>query len=246
MKILVCGDLHCKPYLLHKALNCTKWDYFVFLGDACDNFGATQEDNLRIIKELIKVKEKYQDKFIWIIGNHDWGYYDSSIDMSGHIHPGEANVHHLLATHKAMWQIYWQKGKYLFSHAGIGQDFVDSIAHTNYSEMKDNPGLNNPLNQVGPACGGYSSAASPLWARPKEIKELPKEEGLIQIVGHTPVEKIHIATNGLVLCDTMSQYPDGRFYGDKALLVIEGNMSKGTAELKAIHPDTGRKWYGVQ
>lgn len=245
MRVLVCGDLHCKPHLLQRALGCTKWDYFVFLGDACDNFGARQEDNLAIVRELIKAKEKYGSKFIWLIGNHDWGYYDESIGMSGHIQAGSANVNYLLKTYKNMWDFFWQQGKYVFSHAGIGVEFAESISETNYQEMKDNPGLNNPINQVGKACGGFSEAPSLIWARPQEITPLPEDLGIIQIVGHTPVEKISVI-NSLVVCDTMSQYPDGRFFGDQALLLIDGNMENGTATLKAINPETGRKKYGIE
>lgn len=244
MKILVCGDLHCKPNLLRRALGCTKWDYFVFLGDACDNFGATQENNIEIIQTLIRTKQRYGDRFIWLIGNHDWGYYDDSIGMSGHIHPGSAQIYHLLNDHKDMWDIMWRKGQYLFSHAGVSSNFAIATSETTPSEMKNNPGLNNPLNQVGVACGGYSHMPSLLWARPEEIIPLPDDMEIIQVVGHTPVEKIQVI-NGLVVCDTMSQYRNGDFLGDQALLVIEGNMNKG-AKLKAINPETGRKKYEIR
>ena len=103
MRLLVCGDIHCKPYILTRAVYATQWDKFVFLGDACDNWDATQEDNIGIIQELISYKASYGDKFVWLLGNHDWGYYDDSVRMSGHILPGEANVCHLLKDNIDLW-----------------------------------------------------------------------------------------------------------------------------------------------
>lgn len=237
MRILVCGDIHCKPYILESALKATKWDLFVFLGDACDNFGATQEDNINIVKLLIETKKKYGDKFVWLLGNHDWGYYDDSIDMTGHIRAGAANVHHLLKDNIDLWDLFYAKDKYIFSHAGISADFLIETSDYPYKELKEKVGANNPMNNVGYLCGGSSPNPSLLWARPEEVKPLALDN--IQIVGHTPVSKITVWNDKMVICDTFSQYPDKKFYGDKTLLLIDGN------ELKAINYETGRKKYGI-
>lgn len=233
MKTLVCGDIHCKPELLIRALHATSWDKFVFLGDACDNWGATQEDNLRIIKLLIEIKEKYGEKFVWLMGNHDWGYYDDSIRSSGHILPGAANVMHLLEDAIDMWELFYTDGENLFSHAGMSKSFLQSTLKISMHDLKHSRGINNPLNQVGYASGGTSLTPSFLWARPEEVDTPPKEVVKRQIVGHTPVKTIK-EVNGLIVCDTMSQYRDGSFIGDKSLLVIEDN------KCYAINGDTGR------
>lgn len=239
MKTLVCGDIHCKPYMLTRALGCRKWDRFVFLGDACDNFGATQEDNIQIIKLLIETKKKYGDKFIWLIGNHDWGYYDDSINMSGHITAGSSSVEYLLKENRDLWDLFFCDGKRIYSHAGISLSFIHETSKIPAKELKENIGANNPMNNVGFACGGYSSAPSLLWARPEEIEKLPLED--IQIVGHTPVEKITVMKEkSLVICDTMSQYQDGSFIGDQTLLFIDDKDN-----MFAINPETGRKKYEI-
>lgn len=237
MRILVCGDIHCKPYILTSALKATKWDLFVFLGDACDNFGATQEDNIEIIKLLIKTKKKYGDKFIWLLGNHDWGYYDDTVNMTGHIKAGSANIHHLLKENTELWDLFHAEGKYLFSHAGISADFLTLTRDIPYKDLKNNTGANNPMNQVGYSCGGDSPMPSLLWARPNEVITLPLDN--IQIVGHTPVEKITKFNDKMIICDTFSQYPTKDFIGDKTLLLINNG------KMTAINYETGRKKYDV-
>jgi len=237
MRILVCGDLHCKPYILESALKATDWDLFVFIGDACDNWGATQEDNLKILNLLLEKKQEYGDKFIWLLGNHDWGYYDTSVRMSGHILAGEANVHYFLKETIDSWDLFYAKNGYVFSHAGISADFLPLTRDISYKELKSSPGINNPLNEVGPACGGDSYTPSLLWARPEEVVALPTDN--IQIVGHTPVEKITIENN-LVVCDTFSQYSTGKFIGDQSLLLIDGRR------MYAIDYKTGERMYEVK
>ena len=225
--------------MLTRALGCRKWDRFIFLGDACDNFGATQEDNIQIIKLLIETKKKYGDKFIWLIGNHDWGYYDDSVNMTGHIIAGSSSVEYLLKENREMWDLFFCDGKRIYSHAGISLSFIHETSKIPAKELKENIGVNNPMNNVGFACGGYSSAPSLIWARPDEIEKLPLDD--IQIVGHTPVEKITaMKEKSLVICDTMSQYKDGSFIGDQTLLFIDDKDN-----MFAINPETGRKKYEI-
>lgn len=238
MKILVCGDIHCKPQILLSALQAADWDLFVFLGDACDNFGATQADNIGIINLLIETKKKYGDKFIWLLGNHDWGYYDDTIDMTGHIRAGSANVHHLLKDNIDLWDLFYAQDGYIFSHAGISAGFAKLTREIPYKDLKECIGVNNPMNEVGFLCGGTSDTPSLLWARPDEIEPLPLDD--IQIVGHTPVKKITVWENGLIICDTFSQYSDGKFIGDKSLLLID------SGSLTAIDYKTGKKLYELR
>lgn len=243
MRILVCGDMHCKPYYFRRALEATKWDLFVFLGDACDNFGATQEDNIEIINLMIETKKKYGEKFIWLLGNHDWGYYDDTINMTGHIKANSAAIHYLLKDNIDLWDLFYAKDKYIFSHAGISVDFLNETRDIPYKELKERIGYNNPVNNVGYACGGTSSTPSLIWARPEEVRELPDAFNNVQIIGHTPVERITLEPNGLIVCDTFSQYSNGSFIGDQSLLLIE--TDENDDKLTAINYESGRKMYEV-
>lgn len=249
MRIVACGDIHCKPHVLENALKATKWDKFVFLGDACDDWGKTQEDNLRTIKTIIDIKKTYGDKFVWLLGNHDWGYYDDTVNMSGHIRAGEANVCHLLEENIDSWELFYSpNGKIVFSHAGLGLEFLNECHNIPYKKLKRQRGQNNPVNNVGPLAGGWSTAPSLIWARPEEITPPTAETKLIstQIVGHTPVKKITTTENGLVVCDTFSSYPDGTPYGDYSLLLIDiSDDSSQDFTMSAINYLTGKELYHV-
>lgn len=244
MKILVLGDIHCKPNLFSMAREIflkRKCDYLVFLGDACDNWGATQEDNAQIVDDLIKAKEELGDKFVWLLGNHDWGYYAHD-NMTGHIMNHEVIIYSRFLEHFDEWEVIAQLGRYVFSHAGISKRFAERYGGQNVvgniQLLKKQSDPYAPLNNVGPACGGYSDCPSPLWIRPEELDPWGVGE-IVQIVGHTPVEKIASDKN-VVVCDTFSQYPDKTFIGDRSLLLIEDE------KMTAISIDTNRKLYEVK
>ena len=55
----------------------------------------------------------------------------------------------------------------------------------------------------------------------------------IQVVGHTPVEKI-CQEGGVISCDTFSTYRDGTPYGDRTFLLIDTE----TMEWKAVESST--------
>lgn len=237
MRFLVCGDIHCKPDILKQAVKSRPWDKFIFLGDACDNWGATQKDNLDTLQAVLDLKHEYGENFIWLLGNHDWGYYDKSIRMSGHIYENEDSVGRFLYQCIELWDIVYAKNGYIFSHAGLTWPALSGLSEVSVRELKHRPGKNNPLNNVGVACGGYSETPSPLWARPSEIIDIPL--GNIQIVGHTPVKEINRWSDKLIVCDTFSQYPDGGFIGDKTLLYIEED------NIVAVDYETGEELYEV-
>jgi len=245
MKILVLGDIHCKNNLLFLAkeiFHKRKCDYLVFLGDACDNWGATQSDNALILDDLIQTKKELGDKFVWLLGNHDWGYYAHQ-DMTGHIHNHSVIIYSRLLEHKDDWEVVAQLGKYVFSHAGISKDFAKNYGGQNVIEniklLKNQTDPYSPLNNVGASCGGYSDIPSPLWIRPEELDPWGEQEGLVQVVGHTPLAQIY-ATRNIVLCDVFSQYRNKSFIGDRTLLLIEDDS------MSAISIDTNRKKYEVE
>lgn len=225
MRYLVVGDTHCKPHILKEAENSTNWDMMIFLGDACDNWGATQADNIAMVKQLIDMKNKYHGKFVWLIGNHDWGYVDTSVRMSGHIKENEILIHDLLVENINLWNVAAKFDNILFSHAGVsrlflqelGTDFDNCVKAIN--SLRLSPDRGNLLNEVGRQCGGFSYTPSPIWARPDEIGYTD----CIQVVGHTPVERIE-NNNGAIICDTWSQYSDGRYIGDNTFLLIENGV----------------------
>ena len=231
MKTLVIGDIHCKPEILMNFYKqADEYDKIIFIGDACDNFGATQDANIKTLTTISGIKDTLKDKFVWLIGNHDWGYYDDSISMTGHSRKDSAKVHQILKDNLENWDILYEQDGYLFSHAGICAEFLrhpllcsskskDFVKKVN--ELKYKPGPYNPMNGVGLSCGGYNTP-SPIWMRPSdcEYSHLSPIKTHKQVVGHTPVRNIHFE-RGMLLIDTFSQYQDLAPYGDNTALLIE-------------------------
>lgn len=237
-KILACGDIHTKTDLLEKALKVCEWDYFVFLGDACDDWGASQLDNVAAIEKLISLKKEYGDKFIWIMGNHDWYYIDNSKNISGHIKNSEQEVQKRLLDNIDDIELLWNYGRFNFTHAGISKDFIPFTFGYTLSEMKELRGDENPINMVTSTSGGRDSASSMIWARPDDTEPFPKEmSNIIQVVGHTPMGSINFINN-VFYCDTLSRNPYGNSIGDETVLLLELDKNdNGVA--KAINIDSG-------
>ena len=62
---------------------------------------------------------------------------------------------------------------------------------------------------------------SPIWFRPQyERGKMYKPRKLLQVVGHTPVEKIYREGN-VISCDVFSTYRDGRPIGTQEFPVID-------------------------
>ena len=63
--------------------------------------------------------------------------------------------------------------------------------------------------------------ASPIWLRPQNSKmRLYKSRKLLQVVGHTPVDKITREGN-VISCDVFSTYSDGRHIGISEYLLLD-------------------------
>ena len=75
------------------------------------------------------------------------------------------------------------------------------------------------INAMGPE--QLWCSASPIWYRPQYHQEtMYKEDSLLQVVGHTPVEKIY-RSSYVISCDVFSTYRDGRPIGTQKYPVID-------------------------
>ena len=249
MKALVIGDLHAKTTAFARIINHTKdlgdpYDRIIFVGDACDDWLATIEDNLEMLDMLAATKKHYGDKFIWLLGNHDWAYYDPSIPISGHMLDTDDKVKNFLKEHIQDWSIVYEEEGHLFSHAGVCVDFLRhplllSPKHPEFldsiNKLKYQPEYYNPLNSVGLSCGGQQTP-SPLWLRPKDISlsHLTPLTKYKQVIGHTPVPYIQFQS-GMLMVDTFSTYPNMLPIGNSATLIIE--TDGGNEKLYQLTPD---------
>ena len=65
------------------------------------------------------------------------------------------------------------------------------------------------------------SDVSPIWHRPQYTAgKMYGDEKILQVVGHTPVEKIYREGN-VISCDVFSTYRDGRAIGTEEFAVVD-------------------------
>lgn len=205
-QILIVPDVHGREFWKRSISG----DYkaIVFLGDYLDPYSVDQvygADALNCLIEIVNLKKMFPDKVHLLLGNHDIPYFQPDIFIPGPRH--DWNIHaraeKVFKENRKLFEVAWQEGSYLFSHAGItrgwltqngwgGQiPFPESVAewldNMSYGEI----GLGQ-LAQCGEPRWGDYEYGSPLWADWMELLEdqvtgkgplLPG--GLFQVVGHS-------------------------------------------------------------
>lgn len=113
-------------------------------------------------------------------------------------------------------------------HGGLSRYFV-SLLEEHLGQKLEIDELIGFINEQGEAV--MWSDSSPIWHRPQDAPSVWKyePEGIVQVLGHTPVEKI-TQEGAVISCDTFSTYRDGTPYGDRTFLLIDTE----TMEWKAI------------
>ncbi|AQG80311.1 metallophosphoesterase [Spirosoma montaniterrae] len=201
MTILTISDLHGRT--VWKEADFSRYDRVVFLGDYTDSYDISDETIYANLLEIIKLKRKQPAKFVLLIGNHDAQYlHFPHYRCSGFRAWAQPDLSALFAKHDSLFQIAYQQGSYLFSHAGVTNRWLDrlttqmGIDRNTITPDFDLAALLNTLHQqplkqrnilfeVGPKRGGFDSCSGPVWADRDETRTdyLP---GFHQVVGHTP------------------------------------------------------------
>lgn len=73
MKIIVNPDIHCRNFWEESTKNIEEVDKIIFLGDYFDPYDfekLTVETGIENFKKIIKIKEKYVNKIVLLLGNH--------------------------------------------------------------------------------------------------------------------------------------------------------------------------------
>lgn len=203
MKILAISDLHGRT--VWKQANVDVYDRVIFLGDYTDSY---VEDDLTIfnnLSEIIQLKRREPDKFVLLIGNHDAQYlHFPHYRCSGFRAGAQSPLSSLFAKHESLFQVAYQQGAYLFTHAGVTNRWLARLlAKTENETLSITPNYDlagllndvhhqsmqfrNLLFEVGPKRGGYDPFSGPVWADRSETK-IDYLIGFHQIVGHTPVD----------------------------------------------------------
>lgn len=218
-RIIAMGDTHGRAFW-KLVSNTEKWDKFIFIGDYFDSFDIDSETQQRNFKEICLFKEKYKEKVVLLIGNHDISYMLGAI-CSGYQYGAEHNIKHLLSTYKDLLQMAHSEEDVLFTHAGVGEMWLGKydedieVDHPFTAEgiaavvndlwkYKPNSFIFDGLDDYGDDVG-----QTPVWIRPRSLaidSRDMKKAGIVQVIGHTGAKKLDIEggeKHGYFLIDTL-------------------------------------------
>lgn len=198
--ILVIPDIHGRSFWKEP---CKNWEgRIVFLGDYHDPYGEyidgepNKHDslvNLRELAEFVSNRRKNSASLntICLMGNHDCSYYTGNLKCR-YDRVNEDEVKQLLkiifkdSVSNVTYELWTNQDrdiydKFLFSHAGVTQNWLDINNLTLDSQNKDF----SKLEQVPYSRGGHFKYGSCIW---NSLEDFQKEEhipGYYQIFGHT-------------------------------------------------------------
>lgn len=202
MNILTISDLHGRT--VWKEVNADAYDLVIFLGDYTDSHVLADEMIYANLNAIIQRKREQPDKFVLLIGNHDAQYlHYPHYRCSGFREWAQPALSALFDEYKTLFQIAHQQGNFLFTHAGITNNWLTRfLAKTGYNASQLTPEVNlagllnvahqqpgnvrDSLFEVGPVRGGADAFGGPVWADRSETRT-DFLIGFQQIVGHTPV-----------------------------------------------------------
>lgn len=226
MDILIISDLHGRT--VWKEAPVTDYDHVVFLGDYTDSYDVPDETIYRNLVDIIRLKQRRPAQFTLLIGNHDAQYLHFPHYRCAGFRPrAQPSLSALFVKYETLFQVAYQHGPYLFSHAGLSNRWLDRLlAQTGHNRADVTPafGLADLLNQlhrkplkernilfeVGPHRGGFDQCSGPVWADRSETKS-DYLAGFHQVVGHTPTPIFRTfgdATGSITYTDVLETQTD--------------------------------------
>jgi len=201
MKICAIGDIHGRDYWRY--IPYQDFDKVIFLGDYCDSFDKSNEDILKSLRDVIKLKNSNMDKFILLLGNHDLQYLFSpqKHKCSGYRESMYIELHDLFRSNQDLFKPIHVIDNYIFSHAGICTPWLNKIVAVTGSQINSDfsnlesiitrlfNARHDVLFEVGRSRGGMSRVGGIFWADLMDLNAFMLTNAN-QICGHNPVNKI--------------------------------------------------------
>ena len=203
MKILINPDIHGRVFWKYSIEHKDEFDKIIFLGDYLDAYSpdllVNEKDNF---KEIIQFKKDNLDKVILLLGNHDCHYINSKILHSSRYNPFKASIYHKLFNDNLdLFQLVYIYNKYLFSHAGVYQKWMDLNKLTLKDLLDcDLDKLSKSLNWIDYFRGGFYDVGSCIWADIRDSGTEKLLKGYYHIFGHTQL-KFNLSTSELSCLD---------------------------------------------
>ena len=226
MKILMIPDVHLKPFMFRQAaqlMNRKEADLAVCLMDIADDW--RQQYNIDLYIQTYDAAIEFAKAFpdtLWCCGNHDLSYLWNQRE-TGYSPIAPKTVCEKMQVLKEtlpdpgkMAYIH-RVDDVLFSHGGLADDFVRK-----YLPSKDYNDVDTVVDTInGFDWGIMWQDLSPIWYRPQYYAgKMYKPRKLLQVVGHTLVEKIGRKGN-VISCDVFSTDRAGEPIGTQEYPIID-------------------------
>lgn len=226
MKALVIPDVHLKPWMFDRAAEIMKTgiaEKAICLMDIPDEWN--QELNLDLYMQTFDAAIRFQNEYpdtLWCYGNHDlsyvWLQQESGFSSFAipTVNEKLKNLRNALPDENQMTYIH-KIDNVLFLHGGLTHPFVKYYASD--VDYDDTDAVIEKINSLGRR--EMWDDASPLWFRPQYYYEkMYRGDDILQVVGHTPVEKISLEDN-ILSCDVFSTYRTLDPIGTQEFLLID-------------------------
>lgn len=203
MKILINPDIHGRVFWKYSTEHKDEFDKIIFLGDYLDAYSPDlllkEEDNF---KEIIQFKKDNPDKVILLLGNHDCHYINDKIYEASRYNPSKHDSYQkLFLDNIDLFQLIYIYDKYLFSHAGVYQKWMDLNKLTLKDLLDcDLDKLSKSLNWIDYFRGGFYDVGSCIWADIRDSGTEKLLKGYYHIFGHTQL-KFNLSTSELSCLD---------------------------------------------
>ena len=203
MKILINPDIHGRVFWKYSIEHKDEFDKIIFLGDYLDAYSPDlllkEEDNF---KEIIQFKKDNPDKVILLLGNHDCHYINDKIYEASRYNSFKHDSYQkLFLDNIDSFQLIYIYDKYLFSHAGVYQKWMDLNKLTLKDLLDcDLDKLSKSLNWIDYFRGGFYDVGSCIWADIRDSGTEKLLKGYYHIFGHTQL-KFNLSTSELSCLD---------------------------------------------
>ena len=226
MRVLVIPDVHLKPWMFDQAAKLLEQgmaEKAVCLMDIADDWN--QQYNLDLYIQSYDAAIAFAKAFpetLWCYGNHDICYVWNQRETGySKIAPWTVNeklriLKETLPDESQLAFIH-RIDNVLFMHGGLTEKFVKD-----YVPLKKQHSIDDTVKCVNSfGMAELWQDLSPLWYRPQYYKtRMYGEEKFLQIVGHTPVQRIEKCGN-IVSCDVFSTDHDRKTIGRQEFLMID-------------------------
>ena len=226
MKVLVIPDIHMKPWMFHRAselMKETELDLAVCLMDIADDW--SQQFNLDLYIQTYDAAISFAKEYpetLWCYGDHDVCYLWNQRE-TGYSRIASRTVCEKLRVLRESLPDERQLAylhridNVLLSHGGLADAFVRR--YVSAGKYNDIDAVVDTINEFG--CREMWQDASPIWYRPQYYEgRLYKPGELLQVVGHTPIERITRKGN-LISCDVFSTVSTGEPIGTQEFPMID-------------------------